>query len=200
MKSAKEKAKRILSKFKGPIRTVEMKNAGIHTRTISALVANGILEKLSRGIYQLTETEHSSNTDLAIVASKYPQAIVCLASALAFHDITTQIPHEASVALAKGAKEPKPDFPPVVTYRFGKKSLNSGVDNYTIDGVKVKIYCPEKTIADCFKFRNKLGMDIVIEAIKLYKIRKKINMQKLIQFGKICRIEKIMMPYLEAVL
>ncbi len=200
MKSAKEKATRILSKFKGPIRTADIKNAGIHSRTINALVAGGMLKKLSRGLYQLTEPEYSSSSDLAIVASKYPQAIVCLTSALAFHDITTQIPHGVSVALTKGAKEPKLSFPPIITYRFCEKSLNSGIENHVIDAVKVKIYCPEKTIADCFKFRNKLGMDIVIEAIRLYKTRKNFNIQKIFQFGKICRVEKVMMPYLEAMI
>lgn len=104
------------------------------------------------------------------------------------------------MALEKGAKEPKSDFPPVATFRFGDKSLKSGIEKHTIDGVRVKIYSPEKTIADCFKFRNKIGMDVVLEALKLYKTRKKFDIQKLMQFGKICRVEKIMTPYLEAIL
>jgi hypothetical protein len=104
------------------------------------------------------------------------------------------------MAIEKGAREPKSNFPPIATFRFGEKSLHSGIEKHNIDGVKVKIYCPEKTIADCFKFRNKLGMDIVLEAVKLYKVRKKFNIQKLIKYGKICRVDKIMMPYLEAII
>jgi predicted transcriptional regulator of viral defense system len=200
MKSAKERAKKILKKFSGPIRTSAMKNWGIHSRTIKALLEDRILEKISRGVYQFTESEHSISSDLAIVTSKYPQGIICLTSALAFHDITTQIPHEVSMAIEKGAREPKSNFPPIATFRFGEKSLHSGIEKHNIDGVKVKIYCPEKTIADCFKFRNKLGMDIVLEAVKLYKVRKKFNIQKLIKYGKICRVDKIMMPYLEAII
>jgi predicted transcriptional regulator of viral defense system len=197
MQSTKQKAIKTLRKFSGPVRTSEMKSAGIHSRTIKTLVESGMLEKLSNGIYRLSESKFSEHFDLAIVASKYPQAIICLASALAYHDITTQIPHEVSVALTKGAKSPKPDFPPIITYRFGKKSLEAGTEEHTIDGVKVKIYSPEKTIADCFKFRNKIGMDIALEALKLYKTRKRFDIQKLIQFGKICRVEKVMLPYLE---
>ncbi len=105
-----------------------------------------------------------------------------------------------SVALEKGAKEPKLGFPPISTHRFGEKSLESGVEKHCIDGVQIKIYSPEKTIADCFKFRNKIGMDIALEALKLYRKRKDFNIQKLIQFGKICRVEKVMMPYIEAML
>lgn len=198
--SAIVRAIRILKRFSGTIRTAEVKKAGIHSRTIKRLVENGTLEKLSRGVYRLTERGDVSFSDLVIVASRIPQAIVCLSSALAFHEITTQIPHEVSIALSKGARTPRIDFPPITAHRFAEETLKIGVEEHNIDGVRVKIYCSEKAIADCFKFRNKIGMDIVLEALKLYKLRKKFDLQKLLKYAKICRVEKIMMPYLEALL
>ena len=117
------------------------------------------------------DQDQISDPDLVIVAKRVPQAVICLVSALAYHDITTQIPHAVSIALPKGAETPRVDYPPISVHGFSEAALK-GVETHQIDGVSINIYCPEKTLADCFKFRNKLGMDIVLEALKFYKAQK----------------------------
>lgn len=184
----------------GTIRTMDAIQAGIHPRTLYQLRDFGELEVLSRGVYRLTDQEPMSNPDLVIVAKRVPQAVICLVSALAFHEMTTQVPHAISIALPQGAETPRIDYPPIRVHRFSETALKEGVETHRIDGVSVQIYCPEKTLADCFKFRNKLGMDVVLEALKLYKTRKTFNLAKVIEYARVCRVEKIMRPYLEATL
>jgi predicted transcriptional regulator of viral defense system len=198
--SASSKARQIIQNRGGIIRTAEAMRAGIHPRTIYQLRDSGELEQLSRGVYRLTGSGSISDPDLVIVTTRIPRAVICLVSALAFHEITTQIPHTVSIALPKGADSPRIDYPPISVHRFTGAALTEGVEEHQIDHVSVKIFSPEKTLADCFKFRNKIGMDVVLEALKLYKARKKFNPGKLIEYAKICRVEKIMWPYLEAIL
>ena len=190
----------IIRKMGGTIRTSDAIRAGIHPRTLYQLRDDGNLEFISRGVYRLSEQGAISNPDLIIVATRIPQAVVCLVSALAFHEITTQIPHAISIALAKGSETPRLDYPPLNIHRFSATPFTAGVEEHQIDGIPIKVYCPEKTLADCFKFRNKLGMDIVLEALKLYKSRKHFNLAELLRFAKICRVENIIRPYLEATL
>ncbi len=195
-----QKAIDTIREMGGTIRTMDAIQAGIHPRTLYQLRDSGKLENLSRGVYRLANQEQASDPDLVIVAKRVPQAVICLVSALAYHDITTQIPHVVSIALPKGAETPRVDYPPISVHRFSEAALKEGVETHQIDGVSIRVYCPEKTLADCFKFRNKLGMDIVLEALKLYKMRKTFNLEKLIMYAKVCRVEKIMRPYLEATL
>ncbi|MCD4656525.1 MAG: transcriptional regulator, partial [Planctomycetes bacterium] len=136
--------------------------------------------------------------DLVIVTTRIHKAVICLISSLAFHEITTQIPHVVAIAIPKGAESPRLDYPPIQAYRFSDASYKAGFEVHFIDDVPVKIYTPEKTLADCFKFRNKIGMDVVLEALKLYKTRKKFDLRLLLKFAKICRVENVMRPYLEA--
>ncbi len=194
------KALNTIRKMGGTVRTMDAIRAGIHPRTLYQLRDTGELEMLSRGVYHLAAQDQISDPDLVIVAKRIPQAIICLVSALAYHEITTQIPHSISIALPKGAETPRVDYPPISVHRFSEAALKEGVEKHQVDGVSINIYCPEKTLADCFKFRNKLGMDIVLEALKLYKARKNFNLNKLIKYAKVCRVEKIMRPYLEATL
>lgn len=184
----------------GTVRTMDALRAGIHPRTLYQLRDSGELELLSRGIYRLADQAQLSDPDLVIVAKRVPQAVICLVSALAYHDITTQIPHSVSIAMPRGAETPRVDYPPISVHRFSENALKTGIETHQIDGVSINIYCPEKTLADCFKFRNKLGMDIVLEALRLYKARKKFDLEKLIMYARACRVEKIMRPYLEATL
>jgi predicted transcriptional regulator of viral defense system len=197
---AYQKALITIQKMGGTIRTRDAIQAGVHPRTLYQLRDAGELEVLSRGVYRLTDQEQISDPDLVIVAKRVPQAVICLVSALAYHEITTQIPHAVSIALPKGSETPRVDYPPISVHRFSETALKEGVEVHQIDGVSVNIYCPEKTLADCFKFRNKLGMDIVLEALKFYKARKKFDLEKLIKYARVCRVEKIMRPYLEATL
>jgi predicted transcriptional regulator of viral defense system len=184
----------------GMMRTSEAIRAGIHPGKLYAMRDDGELVQISRGMFRLANLPPISNPDLVTVAFRIPNAVICLISALAFHEITTQIPHIVSIAMKKGDETPRIVHPPIIVHRFSANSYEAGIEEHIIDEVKVKIYSPEKTLADCFKFRNKIGEDVVIEALKLYRTRKKINVDKLLYFARICRVENIMRPYLKAVM
>jgi len=184
----------------GQLRMSEALSAGISRYMLYSLRDKGLIEQVSRGIYRLADLPPIGNPDLVTVALRFPNAVICLTSALAYHGLTTQIPHEVSVAVTRNSRLPSLDFPPVRAHKFAETVFNAGVKKHQIDGVSVQIYSPEKTLADCFKFRNKLGMDVVLEALKLYKSRKKFNLDTVLKYAKICRVEKVMKPYLESML
>ncbi|MFW8601784.1 type IV toxin-antitoxin system AbiEi family antitoxin domain-containing protein [Desulfobacterota bacterium M19] len=195
--NARDKATHIIRQHGGVIRTARAIQAGIHPRTLYQMRDNDLLEQLSRGVYRLTDQEAVSDPDLIIVATRIPKAVICLISALSFHEMTTQIPHSISIALARGSVTPSIDHPPVSIHRFSKKALQAGIDVYYIDNVPIRVYNPEKTLADCFKFRQKIGMDVVLEALKMYKVRKEFKAGEILKYAKVCRVENIMRPYLE---
>jgi len=184
----------------GQLRMSEALAAGISRYMLYSLRDKGVIEQVSRGVYRLADLPPISNPDLVTLALRFPNAVICLTSALAYHGLTTQIPHEVSVAVSRNSRLPSLDFPPVRAHKFAEEVFSTGVEEHQIDGVSVRIYSPEKTLADCFKFRNKLGMDVVLEALKLYKSRKKFNLEMVLKYAKICRVDKVMMPYLEAML
>jgi len=196
--TAQKKAMLIFKEHSGTLRTGEALKAGIHPRVLYSLRDQGRIEQVSRGVYRLSDLPPISNPDLVSVALRVPKAVICLISALSFHHLTTQVPHEVAIALERGTESPRIDFPPVSIHRFTKEAYYVGIEKYEIDGVKILVYEPEKTIADCFKFRNKLGLDVVLEALKLYKERGRFNTEELMRYGRICRVAKIMQPYLEA--
>lgn len=188
----------IFRKHGGQLRMSEAIAHGITRYMLYSLRDRGIIEQVSRGIYRLVELPPISNPDLVTVSLRFPNAVICLISALSYHNITTQIPHVISVAVPRDSRIPSLEYPPVQAHRFSNEAYNSGIENHSIDGVPVKIYTPEKTLADCFKFRNKIGMDVVIEALKLYKSRQQFNLEKLLTYAEVCRVKNIMTPYLEA--
>jgi predicted transcriptional regulator of viral defense system len=188
----------IFRKQGGQLRMSEALAHGITRYMLYSLRDKGIIEQVSRGVYRLTELPPISNPDLVTVSLRFPNTVVCLISALSYHNITTQIPHVVSVAVPRGSRIPSLDYPPVQAHRFSNEAYNAGIENHAIDGVSIKIYTPEKTLADCFKFRNKLGMEVVIEALRFYKSRQRFNLEKLLKYAEICRVKNIMMPYLEA--
>jgi predicted transcriptional regulator of viral defense system len=194
------KAANIFKKHGGILRTSHALKAGIHPATLYAMRDSGEIEVISRGVFRLSDIPPLGNPDLVTVATRLPHGVICLISALSFHELTTQIPHEVHVALQRGAEEPRLDYPPIRTYRFTGEAFTAGVDIHDLDGVSVRIYSPEKTLADCFKFRNKVGLDTIIEAIRFYRERKKIKVDDLMRYATICRVNKIMRPYLEAIL
>jgi len=173
---------------------------GVTRYMLYSLRDKGIIEQVTRGVYRLTELPPLSNPDLVTVSLRFPNAVICLISALYYHNITTQIPHLVSVAVPRNSRIPSLDYPPVQAHRFTDEAYRSGIEKLTIDGASVKIYTPEKTLADCFKFRNKIGMDVVLEALKLYRTRQQFNLEKLLMYAEVCRVKKIMAPYLEAML
>jgi len=171
---------------------------GITRYMLYSLKARGVIEQVSRGIYRLVELPPVSNPDLVTVSLRFPNAVICLVSALAVHDITTQIPHAVSVAVSRNSRIPTLEYPYIQAHRFSNKAYDSGIEVHLIDGVAVKIYSPEKTLADCFKYRNKIGMDVTLEALRLYKERKKFKLIELLDYAKICRVAMVMRPYIEA--
>ena len=198
--TAADEARRLISERDGIIRTAEALRLGVHPRTLYALRDTGTLEQISRGVYRLADRQPVSDYDIITVAMRVPRAVICLISALAFHGITTQVPHTVSIALERGAEPPRIDHPPLTVHHFSHKSLTAGVEEQMMDGVTVRVYSPEKTLADCFKFRNQLGMDVVLEALRLYKARKSFDLGELLKYARICRVETVMRPYLEAML
>lgn len=196
IKEAIEKFRDLGSVF----RTREALQLGVHPRTLYALRESGVLEMLSRGVYRLTEQGPLSNPDLVTVASRVPQGVICLTSALSFHDLTTQIPHRVSIALCRTMRTPAIEYPPLTVYRYDEQCYHAGIEEHLIDGVVVKVYCPEKTLADCFKFRNKIGMDIVLEALKRYREHQFFNIKELLKYAAVCRVGRVMKPYLEVLI
>lgn len=194
----KKQPEEIFRSHGGQLRMSEAIEQGITRYMLYSLRDKGIIEQISRGVYRLVEMPSMSNPDLVTVSLRFPRAVICLVSALDYHDITTQIPRNISVAVNRGSRLPTLDYPPVRAYRFSDKAYRAGIDEHSVDGTTVKIYNPEKTLADCFKFRNKIGMDVVLEALKLYRERKRLNVEEIFRYARICRVEKVIKPYLEA--
>jgi predicted transcriptional regulator of viral defense system len=182
------------------LKTGEALSAGIHPRTLYEMHRSGILEQLTRGLYRLAELPPLGNPDLVSVSLKIPNGVICLISALAYHEITTQVPHEIYVALERGTEPPRMSHPPIRIFWFSGQAYTLAIQTHKIDGVPVRIYSPEKTIADCFKYRNKIGLDTAIRALKLYREKNHLKVDDLIKFGRVCRVEKVIRPYLEALL
>jgi predicted transcriptional regulator of viral defense system len=193
-----ETAETLFRKHGGMLRASEALALGIHARTLYRLRDENRLVTVSRGLYRLADLPELSDPDLVSVATRIPQAVICLISALAFHEITTEIPHEVSIALPRTVKRPRLDYPPLRVFWVSGEALTEGIEEHKIDGVKVRIYGPEKTVADCFKFRNRIGLDVAIEALKLCRERRGSTPRKLLHYARICRVERIMRPYLEA--
>jgi len=195
-----EAAKTIFRRHDGILKTGKALSQGIHRRTLYAMRDEGMLVRLDRGLYRLADLPPLTDPDLVTVAHKIPQGVICLISALHFHNITTQIPHAVSIAVNRGTEPPRLVFPPIKIYWFSGEAFTAGVEQHSIENTTVQAYSAEKTLADCFKYRNKIGMDTVLEALELYRERGKPKPGKLIEFARACRVEKIMRPYLEAAL
>ena len=191
-------AELLFSKHGGMLRASEAIALGIHPRTLYRLRDEKRLVTVSRGLYRLSNLPELSEPDLVLTATRIPQAVICLISALAFHEITTEIPHEVSIALPRTVKKPRLDYPPLRVFWYSGEALTEGIEEHMIDGVTVKIYGPEKTVVDCFKFRNKIGLDVAIEALKLCRELRGSTPRKLLHYARICRVERVMRPYLEA--
>lgn len=184
----------------GVLRTSEAMRLGVHPETLYAMRDSGTIERLSRGLYRLFDLPPLSNPDLATVGLRVPQGVVCLISALYYHELTTEIPRRVDLALKRGATAPRLDSPPIQVHWFSGQAFMEGVEVHPIDDVPVRIYSPEKTIADCFKYRHKLGIDTALEALKLYLGRRAANVDDLMRAAASCRVANVMRPYVEALL
>lgn len=195
-----KRALRVFKHHRGMLRTTDALKNGIHPRDLYAMVELGLLERLGRGLYRVKGMPPLSNPDLAQVAIRVPRAVVCLISALSFHRLTTQVPHEIHLALKKGDEQPRLAYPPLRLFWFTESAYNAGVETHKTDGIPIKVYTVEKTIADCFKFRNKLGLDVATEALRLYIRRGKIRLEEIERYARIDRVQNVIRPYLEALL
>jgi predicted transcriptional regulator of viral defense system len=195
-----EKETKAFNRGGGVLRTSAALRAGIHPRRLYEMRDSGVIERLGRGLYRLADLPPLGNPDLVTVAAKVPAGVVCLISALAYHEITTQIPHEVHLALPRGAEPPRLEHPPLRIFWFSGSAFTEGIERHKVDGIVIRVYSPEKTLADCFKYRNKLGLDTVLEALRLYRTRKRTEVDELMRFARVCRVEKVMRPYLEALL
>lgn len=192
------KAIKIITEHGGTIRTGEALAGGIHPRTLYALRDNGTLEMVTRGLYRLASLPPAGDPDLALVAGRIPQGVVCLLSALAIYELTTQIPHRVDLAIPRTARYPVCAGAPLRIYRYALSSYRVGVTQRDVAGTIIKIFSPEKTLADCFKYRNKIGLDIFLEALDAYRKRPGASMQKILEYARVNRVETKLRPYLEA--
>lgn len=194
------KAKKAFLHTGGMLRMADALRAGIHRRTLYAMRDAGQVETLARGLYRLTEAPPLEHPDIATVASKVKQGVIYLISALAFHEMTTQIPHVVWIAIPRNSEPPRLDYPPIRAVRLTAAAYQAGIETHQLDGVKVNIYSREKTLADCFKHRNDIGLDTVLEAVRLYKAQKRVDVDAILRYSAICRVAQIARPYLEALL
>lgn len=198
----KSKIAQAIATFKeagGILSMSEAIKLGIHRRELYQLRDQGNLEVISRGLYRLADMPDPSLPDFIPVSKKIPNGVICLISALAFHEITTQIPHFVYVALPSQTHKPVISYPPMRFFWYNKKLLTTGVEEHFIDGCPIRIFNIEKTLVDCVKFRNKIGIDVVLEALKMYWRKGKTNLDQLFEYAKIFRVEKTLRPIMETI-
>jgi predicted transcriptional regulator of viral defense system len=189
-----------LFRRKRVVRPKELERIGVSAVYLNKLYREGILERPSRGIYTLKDAKVCEYQTLIEACKRVPLGVVCLLSALQFHKITTELPFEVWLAINVRARRPEGDLPPLRICKFSKAALSYGVEKHKIGGVTVKIYSPAKTVADCFKYRNKIGIDVAIEALRAVWSKKKASMDELHKASKVCRVANLMRPYLETLI
>jgi predicted transcriptional regulator of viral defense system len=194
-----DKATTIFQQHSGNLHTSQAIRLGISPRTLYAMRDSGWIVEVTRGAYRLSGAVSSEHSDLVLVALRVPKGIICLISALVFHNLTTQIPHQVTVALPLDAEKPRLAYPPVRLFWLSPPAYSAGIEEHLIEGVTVRMYSREKTIADCFKFRNKIGLDVALGALK-EGLGKGCRPEPMMEFARIDRVEKTMRPYLEALL
>jgi predicted transcriptional regulator of viral defense system len=181
------------------IRPRDLTPAGIPRWALSELVADGTLYRSGRGLYGLTARSVSEHHSLAQAAKRVPAGVICLLSALVFHRLTTQTPHQVWLALAPKARKPAVDYPPLRLVRFSGRALTDGVEQQTIEGVPVQVTSVAKTVADCFKYRHKIGTAIAVEALLDARKQGKLDLDELWRMATVCRVPRIILPYLETI-
>ena len=195
------RARRVFAEHGGMLRTTEAIHLDIHPRDLYALRDHGEIEEVSRGLYRLASAPPLTSPDLVSVAVRIPRAVVCLVSALSHHRLTKEIPHAIDLALPSHSQVPKIGNVPLRVFWYAEPSFSAGVETVMVDHVPVRVYSAEKTIADCFKYRNKIGLDVAVEGLRAYRERKRRpDIKALTHFAQIDRVLKVMRPYLEAIL
>ncbi len=180
------------------VRPRDVEALGIAREFLLRLHRQGILVRPARGVYALADSSVTEHHSLAIAAKLVPRGVVCLLSALRFHGLTTQDPHEVWMAIDFKARKPSIEVPALRVVRFSGRALTEGIDTHPIEGVPVRVYGPAKTVADSFKYRNKIGIDVAIEALRDALHKRKATVDEIHRFAKVCRVAKVIRPYLEA--
>ena len=188
-----------LARRRGVITSREASRAGIHSQQLTRLVAEGALERIARGQYQVAERPVTEHHGLAIVARAVPRGVICLLSALTVHGIGTQLPAEVWVAIEGRARAPRLAHPPLKVVRFSGRAYTEGIETRYLEGESVRVYSVAKTLADLFKYRNKLGLDVALEALREAWRDRKVTVEELDLAASICRVERVMRPYVETV-
>ena len=171
--------------------------AGIHTQVMTRLIAEGRVERIARGVYRLPEQSISEHHALSIAATAVPRGVVCLLSALQYHRIGTQLPSEVWIAIEGRSRRPALRYPPLRIVRYTGRAFIEGAEEHAVEGQQVRIYNVAKTIADCFKYRNKIGLDVALEALREAWRARRVTMPQLERYAEICRVQRVMRPYLE---
>lgn len=187
-----------LASQKGLLRASDLDAIGAPRVVLTRLSAAGLLDKVGRGLYRLPGHPGSEHESLATVATKVPQAVFCLLTALQFHELTTQLPRQVWIAMPRGSHVPRLDYPPVRMVQMTDEVYAAGIETALRDGVALRVYGVAKTVADCFKHRNKIGLDVALEALKEARAKRRASADELWHFAKICRVANVMRPYLEA--
>lgn len=187
-----------LIRRRGIVRSGDADRLGIARTYLSRLVQRGDLQRLGRGLYAVPTYGATAHVSLAEVATAVPSGVICLLSALAYHQLGTQMPHQVWIAIGLTARAPTRASVQLRIIRLSGQALTAGIGTHRIEGIRVRVYGPAKTVADCFKFRNKIGLDVAVEALRDYR-RKRGNMDDLWRYARICRVSRVMQPYLEAV-
>lgn len=188
-----------IARRKGILSASEATRRGIHSQVLFRLVAEGILERVGSGRYRLTDAPISEHHSLIMAATAVPNGVICLFSALNFHKIGTTVPSSVWIALDRRARIPTVEWPPLRVVRFGGMALTAGVEIHTLEGIPIQVYGIAKTIADLFKYRNKIGLDVALEALKEVWSEGRVQMDELMDFARVCRVERVIRPYLEIV-
>ena len=180
------------------IRPHDLRSQGISLASLYWLVQQGKVVRAGRGIYRLPDGNLTEHHSLLLACMRTPHGVICLLSALSFHEMGAQLPHAVWMAIDRKARLPKTDYPAMRFVRFSGEALTAGVERYELEGGTVRVYTPAKTVADCFKYRNKIGLDVAIEAVRECRRLRKCAEHDLWRFARICRVANVMKPYLEA--
>lgn len=188
-----------LARERGILRPKDLAPLGIPRQTLTRLHRRGVLDRVGRGLYRLAGADVTEHHTLAEVARRVPHGVVCLLSALRFHDLTTQDPFDVWLAIENKARRPEPETLSLRIVYMSGAAFTEGVETHEVEGVEVKVYSAAKTVADCFKYRSRVGLDVAIEALKDYRGSAAFDADALWRSAKVCRVSTVMRPYLEAV-
>jgi len=180
------------------VRSKELKDLSVSRSHLWNLAKAGRIEHVGRGLYRAKDSPLSTNQSLLEVAKRAPLGVLCLSSALRYHELTTENPFEIWLAIERGAWSPKLDYPTVRVVHFSREAFAFGIETHSVDGGTLRVYSPAKTVADCFKFRSKIGMETTIQALRAAYREKKASMDELWRAAKVCRVVSVMRPYMES--